>query len=371
LFPDYFSRRDLPIPERDNSLPDLLDEALFNLRWMMTMQDPSDGGVYHKLTSKSFHQFVMPHEADLPRYILSKSTAAALNLSAVCAKASRIFRNFEHALPGFSDSCLSAAVSAYAWAMDHPEIIFKNPEDIRTGEYSDTILEDEFLWARTELALVKGDLLPLEPDDPLAVSVGSWSDVGVLGVCSAISADRLDSHMKGALLSKGEELLKQYDNSAYPISMTDFVWGSNSVALNQGILLYHCHLLNRQMGFFEPASASLDYVLGCNATGYCFVTGFGSLSPQNIHDRRSDTDGVEGPLPGYLVGGPNTVALEDCGEGRRPHIPALSYIDERCSYSTNEIAINWQAALSFMVHAVQLELRNLNPTKMNDNSPDN
>src|SRR5882724_3716549 len=32
-------------------IPDLLNECLYNLRWMLTMQDPADGGVYHKCTN--------------------------------------------------------------------------------------------------------------------------------------------------------------------------------------------------------------------------------------------------------------------------------------------------------------------------------
>ena len=51
LFPDYFSRQKINIPESNNHTPDLLDEMQFNLDWLLTMQDPEDGGVYHKLTT--------------------------------------------------------------------------------------------------------------------------------------------------------------------------------------------------------------------------------------------------------------------------------------------------------------------------------
>ncbi|MCI0523280.1 MAG: glycoside hydrolase family 9 protein, partial [Bacteroidales bacterium] len=44
LYPDYCSRLDLNIPESENNIPDLVDELLYNLRWMLTMQDPADGG---------------------------------------------------------------------------------------------------------------------------------------------------------------------------------------------------------------------------------------------------------------------------------------------------------------------------------------
>lgn len=49
----------------------------------------------------------------------------------------------------------------------------------------------------------------------------------------------------------------------------------------------------------------MDYILGKNATGYCYVTGFGMKSPLYPHHRLSASDDIEAPLPGFLVGGPN------------------------------------------------------------------
>ena len=69
----------------------------------------------------------------------------------------------------------------------------------------------------------------------------------------------------------------------------------------------------------------------------------------NIHHRPSAADAVVEPVPGFLVGGPNLIVLNDCGpEIIRSTYPAKSYIDEQCSYSTNEIAINWNAPLVFL-----------------------
>jgi endoglucanase len=53
-FPAHMKTVDLNIPESKNEIPDLLDEVLWNLRWMLTMQDPNDGGVYHKCTNAAF-----------------------------------------------------------------------------------------------------------------------------------------------------------------------------------------------------------------------------------------------------------------------------------------------------------------------------
>ena len=71
----------------------LLDEAVWNLRWMLTMQDPDDGGVYHRLSTANFPgDNTMPVTDRSPRYVVRKSTAAALDLAATAAKATRVLR---------------------------------------------------------------------------------------------------------------------------------------------------------------------------------------------------------------------------------------------------------------------------------------
>src|SRR5690606_16621024 len=101
-FPEYWNSISLNIPESKNQVPDLLDEVLWNLRWMLTMQDPHDGGVYHKLTNSKFDSMVMPHEATNIRYVVQKSTGATLDFAAVMAQSARVYKKFEAQFPGLS-----------------------------------------------------------------------------------------------------------------------------------------------------------------------------------------------------------------------------------------------------------------------------
>ena len=111
--------------------------------------------------------------------------------------------------------------------------------------------------------------------------------------------------------------------------------------------------ITKNSKYLNSARESLDYLLGRNATAYCFVTGFGSLSPMNIHHRPSAADSVQEPVPGFLVGGPNLIVPNDCGSDViRSTYPAKSYADEQCSYSTNEIAINWNAPLVYLTSGI-------------------
>jgi endoglucanase len=362
LFPDYFKGKNLYIPESDNNIPDLLDEILWNLRWMITMQNPNDGSVYHKLTNKEFDEFIAPDEARKARYVVGRTTSAALNLAAVCAKASRIFDMYESELPGFSDSCMVVAQKAISWASKHPEEYYIQPEDIETGAYDDFDLEDEFLWAYMELYLATGntDYLLTDLVKKHNYSVPAWGYTGTLGLYSLFSQSILkvsdQKELKKNFLFKAEELFDNYFESPYNTCIDTFEWGSNSYAANQGIFLLHAYSLTHDQRYFDAAESALNYILGTNATGYSFVTGFGSFYPVDIHDRRAASLNPNKHIPGYLVGGPTNTEQNDCGEEiYATKLPALSYIDKRCSYSTNEIAINWQAALALLSNYIYLE----------------
>ncbi len=94
----------------------------------------------------------------------------------------------------------------------------------------------------------------------------------------------------------------------------------------------------------------MDYILGRNPTGYSFVTGFGEKTPLHPHHRISQSDTVAAPVPGMLVGGPHAWQQDKCHY--KSNEPTKSYSDSWCSYSTNEIAINWNAPLVYVLGAL-------------------
>jgi hypothetical protein len=134
-------------------------------------------------------------------------------------------------------------------------------------------------------------------------------------------------------------------------SKGDFIWGSNAVAANQGMLLINAWRQQHNQAYLDAALGNLDYLLGRNATGYCFVTGLGSRSPLHPHHRISIADGIVPPVPGLMAGGPNP--------GRQDHQayvylePETAYLDQDQAYASNEIAINWNAPLVYLAGAVE------------------
>lgn len=364
-FPAVYKAQQLNIPESGNGIPDILNEALWNLDWMLTMQDPADGGVYHKLTDKVFDGMVMPERATQPRYVVQKSTAAALDFAAVMATASRVLAPYDKQLDGAPARMLAASKAAWQWAQSHPAVYYRQPKDIRTGEYGDTDVSDEFAWAAAELYISTGDdaYYKAMRAPSVQATVPSWSDVrGLAWMSLARHRKQLGAAADQALIATridglASTLAKAWKTSAYGIAMQtpDYIWGSSAVALNQSMMLLQGYRLNGERAYLQAAQSGLDYALGRNATDTSFVTGFGTRSALHPHHRPSVADGIAAPVPGFLVGGPQP-GQQDKGDCRAKYpsaLPAKSFLDDDCSYASNEVAINWNAPLVYVSAAIQ------------------
>ncbi len=361
-FESYYQAKAIDIPETGGNLPDLLDEVKWNLDWMLTMQEPSDGGVYHKLTGLNFSGRIMPNAYTATRYVIKKSTSATLNFAAVMAMASRIYANYESELPGYSDTLLSAAEAAYAWAEANPTDYFTNPNGVNTGEYGDSNVSDEFQWAAVELFITTNNVN--YSNDIVVSSIGngtpSWQYTDPLALISMLYHDTsfpssTINTARSTFISTADDLKNQIENSAMNISMGvsnwDYVWGSNSVAANQIMLLVRAYEMTNDDTYLDAAYIGMDYLLGRNGTGYSYVSGFGEISPVNPHHRISDADGIAAPIPGMLCGGPNPGRQDGCS-GYINTSNAGSYVDDWCSYASNEVTINWNAPLAYALNAL-------------------
>ncbi len=379
-FPKYFDNLVANIPESKNAVPDLLDELVYNLRWMLTMQDPNDGGVYHKCTNAAFDGMVMPGVTKAPRYVVQKGTGAALDFAAVTAQAARVLRKYNKQLPGLADSCLQASIKAWQWALKNPNVQYEQNEfnktmkpEITTGGYGDRRFTDEFTWAAAELFITTKNKTYFDAyvkHKADSVSLPGWPNVEMLGHYTMLRfAASLPSYAKVVVQPLKQQLKQLADKyvanaseNAFQTVMggsrREFNWGSNSGAANQGILLINAYLHTKDPKYLKHAVSNLDYLLGRNATGFSFLTGYGSKSTMNPHHRPSAADGIIEPVPGLLAGGPNPGKQDDCKYEFSE--PETAYADIECSYATNEIAINWNAPFVYLAHALealQKELR--------------
>ena len=73
--PQMFSDN-IGIAESGNGVPDVLDEARYEIEWMLKMQDKTTGGVHHKVSCASFPGYVMPEEETDELVVTPVSTTA-------------------------------------------------------------------------------------------------------------------------------------------------------------------------------------------------------------------------------------------------------------------------------------------------------
>ena len=303
----------------------------------------------------------MPKDCKQTRYVVAKSITATLDFAAVMADAARLFEPYQQDYPGFSAQAAAMAERAYQWAKANPRAFYmqrqlKDPA-ITTGEYGDRNANDEFFWAASALYRLTGQqhyLSDARQYLPKQFSLPTWGNVASLGTFEWLAHNsELNADMQAQLIAYCEEAVKDVNTSSfqspYGNKARDFGWGCLAeFCCCQAMALLYADKVTGTTKYRRYALQNADYLLGRNATGYCFVTGFGDQSPMHPHHRPSAADNIEAPFPGMLVGGPNPGQQDkkDMHNATYPsNIPDESYIDNEESYASNEIAINWNASL--------------------------
>lgn len=369
LFPEALRNLALNIPESGRALPDFLAEIKWNLDWMLSMQDPADGGVWHKQTSLHFCAFIMPQDDDLVSEVIGtgtapfKSTTATADLASVAAIAARCYAPFDKA---YAARCLTAARRAWSWCQKYPSVTFTNPPTVSTGDYGDPHCSDELLWSSAELyrtthepqyeAAVLEHISPQLPS--LKLSAPNWGDVASMGLWTyAFAATSKPTAVTNAIhqatQTAAAELIQRTQQNGYgnSLALADYHWGSNSDAGNQSLLLLIANRFQANQAARNAALSNLHYLLGRNCFGVSWVTQLGLRPFQHPHHRPSASDGIAAPWPGLLSGGPNAHGGDAVADALPKAPPMRMWLDDQRAYSMNEIAINWNAPLVFLLAA--------------------
>lgn len=341
-----------------NPDPEILEMAWFQLEWILKMQDAATGGVYHKVTCRQFNALdEMPHDEHSELVLSPISPTATADFAAIMALATRFY-------PDKKALLLKAAKGAWDWYIANPDAPgFKNPPDIKTGEYGDEDSKDEGFWAACELFVATGEeeYHDILKSSDMYYGLGH-ANMGTYGLIAYLyhAKDRADAplmaRMKDALLAQCNTIMTQHNKEPYGISLgTDYRWGSNMAVGNNAMAL----LLGRPFvkeedaeAYTEAAIEHFHYLLGRNPLSQSYITGFGSTGPKHPHHRLSAA--VGSTVPGMVVGGPNKNTHQDPALSAhctgRP--PSLCYIDHVDSYASNEITIYWNSPAYFVAAAL-------------------
>jgi len=347
----------LQIPETGGPLPDFLAELKWELLWLLKMQySAADGRVSHKITEASHPGFVMPQADTGARSFVPYGTAATADFVAVLAKASRVYRPFD---AEFADRCLAAARVSYDFLTANPGNVAAAETGFIGDQYASTDTDDR-LWASAEMWVATGDAAALAAFEttlrPPAVSVDfDWPSVANLGVFAYLGSARDGREpatlagFRSALVGAADTLVKNHRLGGYGRALTNYYWGVNGSLARTCMVLSQAYRVAPNADYIDTCADQLAFLFGRNPFNRSLVTGLGLNPPLHPHHRPSAADGIDAPYPGLLVGGGWAYRQID----GPPVIPActqpegLCWSDDQNNYMTNEVAINWNAALVY------------------------
>jgi endoglucanase len=299
------------------------------------------------------------------------STAATLNLAAVAAQGARLYRPYDRA---FADRLLAAARTAWAAAHANPPLYAPLADgNSGGGPYDDTDVTDEFYWAAAELFITTGERQfrdavlssPLHTADVFSVNGFDWGHGAALGrldLATVPNGIPQRDRVRRSVIDGADAILRlqrqQPWGQPYAPDDNDWAWGSNSQILNNLVVLATAHDISGETRYQDAVIQGMDVLLGRNALNISYVTGYGEVFSQNQHSRMyADQVSPELPNPpnGFIAGGPNSGIEDPVARGLIPTCPAtpqFCYLDHIESWSTNEITINWNSTLSWVVSFV-------------------
>lgn len=357
---------ELNLPESDGPVPDLLAEIRWELEWLLKMQ-AADGSVYHKLSAANYSGYVRAEDEQDPRYFGEWGTQATASFVAMMAAAAREFEPFD---PEFAERCLAAARKSNAYLRSHPDYHRPSQDGFTTAGYDNGDNTDwsARLWAAAEMWAATGDEAALADFESRAKSLRparpwrrgrdnkdqppqdrlqgefdtnwDWSNPHNLGLLVYLESahegrePQLVQRIRRDLVEAADRIVAARDDHGYarPLGRRYF-WGCNGAVARQAVLLEAARRVEDKPEYHRTTLDAVNHLLGRNPYGRSYVTGLGGSPPRYPHDRRSAAEDRDVAWPGYLVGG--------------PHPQATDWHDEQDDYRTNEIAINWNAALIY------------------------
>ncbi|MFC4109726.1 glycoside hydrolase family 9 protein [Micromonospora zhanjiangensis] len=359
----------LAVPESHNKVPDILDEARWEQEFLLKMQVPAGqplaGMAHHKVHDDTWTGLpLLPHLDGKKRELHPPSTAATLNLAATAAQAARVWLPYDRA---FAARNLAAAKAAWTAAKAHPAVYASPADGTGGGTYDDGDVSDEFYWAAAELYLSTGateyrDYVlasPLHTADIFTPGGFSWGSVAALGRLDlAVLPSRLPDRdrVRASVVRGADGYLATAAAHPYgvPYAPTGnrWEWGSNSSILNNAVVLATAFDLTGKNTYRAAVLGTMDYLLGRNALNQSYITGYGEVASHNQHSRwyshQLDAS-LPNPPRGTVAGGANSGIQDPLAQQKLAGCaPQFCYIDDIESWSTNELAINWNSALSWV-----------------------
>ncbi|MFC7241606.1 glycoside hydrolase family 9 protein [Catellatospora aurea] len=364
--PAAYGDGSLPIPERTNGRPDILDEVEFGSRWMAGLL-PSTGLASHKVHNHAWSAFPVTsvdQENGLARSAMGPSTNATYAVARTNAQLARVLAPYDATRAA---TLWGIAKDAWTRAEAQPNVDYNTTADAEGGgDYGDTKNSDDRYAAAAELyltALKRSDSAvsgyrTAVTGSPHYREMGQfdWAEVAATGTLSLVSvANDLPAAdlatMRGNVRSFADQIVTTLRGEGYPSLIggaSAYPWGSNSFIANRMLVLGVAYDDSGSLGYLKAMNRAMDYLMGNNAMRLSYVTGYGEYAETDLHDRWAwgKYPGLAYPK-GWLAGGPNNELINDPATPTgRP--AAKSYAGKNTApdaWGSKENTINWNAPL--------------------------
>jgi hypothetical protein len=342
---------DFDIPESGNGVPDILDEAKYELDWLLKMQQ-SDGSVLSIVGTANTASSSPPSSDAAQRVYGPATTNASFVTAAMCALAAIQFNAAGNM--AYANTLQTAAINAYNWAVANPAVVFYNTGLIGAGE-QEVGAGSYDLFCRQLMAAVylfkltgNSSYKTFVEGNYLTVHLMAWgfaypfetaqqdallNYAACPGVSTSVKGNIINTYTASINTNNTDNLPSFLNNAdAYRAYLSDqnYIWGSNMVKGHQGLMFTNMVRYNLVSGgstnYINAASGYLHYLHGVNPTGFCYLTNMGAFGaeksvPEFYNSWFAngsplwDRVGVStyGPAPGYIPGGADgTYSTDAC-----------------------------------------------------------
>jgi len=366
MVPEAFKDNQFNIPESGNGVPDLLDEARWELEWMLKMQDPDSGGFYQRTKflddDNLQNRIIYDKDTSAPFRTNVRPTADTATAAGALAHAYLLYKQFD---PVFAQTCLNAAIAAWGYLEANPDNIFT--PDNHYGVVDDT---SNRLWAAGSLYRATGQAKYNNYFVANYTKIANWfEDQNEFGsrwdytfntaFFSYLKADNKDPAVVSWYATEFQkwfnDKVSRYNDSAWNTIVRNgfYIWG---VTMQVADVPMEMIIGTKLLGTYDSNAqlinkitySQLDWLLGQNPVDKSFITGYGEKSVQYPFSTIYRTDGLPGVPKGYMVGGPNYLTNSVSDGIQISRFPAKSHTDNFQDWTTNEHTIYWNSGLVFV-----------------------
>ena len=306
LFPEYFAKLSLNIPESGDGLPDIVSEALFNLDCYRRMQT-EEGGIRGGIESSEHpRQGEASWQESLTIMAYAPGVWSSYVYAGVAARAARVLADLGS---DRAEVYLKSATRAMQWAeAELPKRADKkdphavcDARNLAAAELFRTTGDEAYsriFLATTALADPKADLFKWESHEQRDAA---WVYAGTdrPGMDAAVK-----ENCRNALIREAGERVAHCRQTGF--RWTKYPWrpsGTGSLTAPEAVPLARAHVLTGEEKYLRAAVLACQTGAGANPVNLCYTTGLGHESPQHPLHIDSRISGQPAP-PGLTVFGP-------------------------------------------------------------------